>query len=133
MVLTIKVMMVVFGSIDLFRGIGATKVVQDLPKINASLYESPTLSKLEFPIQEKMHIALLQSILCYRIRQRHTERKYARLRRKQNQRSVGGIFSISRQESEFRLSYSIKHIETRREFLTSVKYPSINYLQFQTS
>ena len=25
---------------DLFRGIGATKVVQDLPKINASLYES---------------------------------------------------------------------------------------------
>ena len=26
---------------DLFRGIGATKVVQDLPKINASLYESP--------------------------------------------------------------------------------------------
>ena len=83
---------------DLFRGIGATKVVQDLPKINASLYESPTLSKLEFPIQEKMHIALLQSILCYRIRQRHTERKYARLRQKQNQRSARGIFSISRQE-----------------------------------
>ena len=57
MVLTIKVMMVVFGSIDLFRGIGATKVVQDLPKINASLYESPTLTKLEFPIQETMHMA----------------------------------------------------------------------------
>ena len=41
MMLTMKVMMVIFWFNDLFRGIGATKVVQDLPKINASLYESP--------------------------------------------------------------------------------------------